>query len=370
MVTPGGFSLAILGTRGVPARYGGFETFAEQLATRLAGRGHRVTVYGRSRYTPAPLEGVESIVLPALYTKHLETASHTFLSTLHCMQRRPDVALMCNTANACFLPLLRANGIPTVLNVDGIEWQRRKWGCGARGVHLLAEHLAAAWADRMVADARFIARYYRERHGVASTQISYGGDLPAPTGRELLIELGLEEGGYDLCVCRFEPENRPLTVVQAHRRLQHPRPLVMVGGAPYARRYQEALRREAGPQVLFTGFRFGDEYRQLLFHARAFLYAGEVGGTHPVLLEAMGAGRLVLYHDTPENRETVGDAGIPFGPGGVDALQAVWEQLQSRPEWPHLFGTRARTRVQRYYRWDTITDAYEDLLLQIAGRRG
>ncbi|MCZ6649845.1 MAG: DUF1972 domain-containing protein [Acidobacteria bacterium] len=370
MATADGLSLSILGTRGVPARYGGFETFAEQLASRLATRGHRVTVYGRSRYSSAPLAGVESIVLPALYTKHLETASHTFLSTLHCMQRRPDVVLMCNTANACFLPLLRATGIPTVLNVDGIEWQRRKWGRGARGVHLLAEHLAAAWADRVVADARFIARYYRERHGIVSAQISYGGDLPAPTGRELLTELGLEEGEYDLCVCRFEPENRPLTVVQAHRRLHHPLPLVMVGGAPYARRYQEALHREAGPQVRFAGFRFGNEYRQLLFHARAFLYAGEVGGTHPVLLEAMGAGRLVLYHDTPENRETVGDAGIPFGPGGVEALRIVWEQLQTQPEWPRLYGTRARTRVQRHYRWDTITDAYEDLLRQVSGRRG
>lgn len=362
-------SLAILGTRGVPARYGGFETFAEQLALRLAARGHRVTVYGRSRYATAhTLAGVESRVLPALYTKHLETASHTFLSTLHCMARRPDVVLMCNTANACFLPLLRAAGIPTVLNVDGIEWQRRKWGRGARGVHLLAEHLAAAWADRVVADASFIARYYRDRHGIDSTQISYGGDLPKPVGREMLTELDLQEGEYDLCVCRFEPENRPLTVVQAHRRLVRPLPLVMVGGAPYAHRYQEALRREAGSEVRFTGFRFGNEYRQLLFHARAFLYAGEVGGTHPVLLEAMGAGRLVLYHDTPENRETVGSAGVPFGPGGVEDLRAVWEEVQAHPDWGRLYGRRAQSRVQKHYRWDTITDAYELLLQQIAGR--
>jgi glycosyltransferase involved in cell wall biosynthesis len=278
------------------------------------------------------------------------------------------VALVCNTANACFLPLLRAAGIPTVLNTDGIEWQRRKWGPAGRAVHLLSEHLAAAWADVLVADASFIARYYRERHRRDAVRIPYGGDLPRPQGTSVLDSLGLKPGGYDLCVCRFEPENRPLAVIQAHRGLERQLPLVMVGGAPYATAYRRRMEAEADAATLFAGYRFGDAYRQLLFNSRALLYAGEVGGTHPVLLEAMGAGRLVIYHDTPENRETVGSAGLPFGPGGADALRSVWQQVAHHPEWPGIYGARGRDRVRRHYRWESVTDSYEQLFRSLARR--
>jgi glycosyltransferase involved in cell wall biosynthesis len=362
------FSLAILGTRGIPARYGGFETFADQLAQRLVQRGHQVSVYGRDRYAASPREGVESIVLPALYSKHLETPSHTLLSVLHCGTRAPDVALLCNTANACFLPLLRASGIPTVLNTDGLEWQRRKWGMAGRTVHLFSEHLAAAWADVLVADAGFIARYYQEHHGRETVRIPYGGDLPRPHNISLLQSLGLEPGGYDLCVCRFEPENRPLTVVKAHAGMDNSLPLVMVGGAPYATAYRRRMEAAADTSTMFTGYRFGDEYRQLLFNCRALIYAGEVGGTHPVLLEAMGAGRLVIYHDTPENRETVGDAGLPFGPGGNESLRTVWQQVEDHPAWAQKFGDCARVRVQQRYLWENVTDAYERLFCALIKR--
>jgi len=361
-----GLSIAILGTRGIPARYGGFETFADQLAQRLTRRGHQVTVYGRDRYVTAGRQGVRSVILPAIYSKHLETPSHTFLSVLHATAHRPDVALVCNTANACFLPLLRAAGIPSVMNTDGIEWQRRKWGAAGRTVHLFSEHLAVAWADVLIADAGFIAEYYQRHHGRRTVRIPYGGDLPRPVSTSVLDSLGLEPGAYDLCVCRFEPENRPLTVIRAHRRLSRGLPLVMVGSAPYANAYRQQMEAEADSSTLFTGYRFGDEYRQLLFNSRALLYAGEVGGTHPVLLEAMGAGRLVIYHDTPENRETVGDAGLPFGPGGEENLRSVWEQVADHPAWPHQYGTRARTRVKQRYQWEDVTDSYEQVFRTLA----
>jgi glycosyltransferase involved in cell wall biosynthesis len=225
-------TLAVLGTRGVPARYGGFETFAEQISARLARRGHEVTVYRRSRYAEGDLPGVQIVTLPALYTKHLETVSHGLLSALHCAGRRPDAALVCNAANAPFLPLLSAAGIATAINVDGIEWQRRKWHALGRAGHRLAEHLAVGLADAVVADAQVIREYYRRAHRQATELIPYGGDLEPPSSRRLLAELHLEPQGYDLCVCRFEPENNPLTVVRGHARLESPLPLIMVGGAP------------------------------------------------------------------------------------------------------------------------------------------
>jgi glycosyltransferase involved in cell wall biosynthesis len=362
-----GLSVFILGTRGIPARYGGFETFAEQLSRRLTRRGHRVAVYCRSRYarTGEEVAGVEAVVLPALYTKYLETVSHGLLSALHCAGRRPDIALICNTVNAFYLPLLSRAGVPTVLNVDGIEWQRRKWNLLGRGVHRLAEHLAAAWADTVIADARVIGDYYRRVHGRRTVFIPYGGDLKPPGATPLLERLGLRPREYDLCVCRFEPENNPLTVVRAHARLGSRTPLVMVGGAPYARRYQAAVRAAADPGVRFLGFRYGEEYRQLLFSARALIYAGEVGGTHPVLLEAMGAGLAVLYNDTPENREVVGEAGLPFGPSSEDQLAVTWRLLDERPDLGAACGRRGREQVHRRYRWDKIADAYEVLFRRL-----
>jgi glycosyltransferase involved in cell wall biosynthesis len=352
----------------VPARYGGFETFAEQLARRLADRGHRVSVYSRTRYaSPHGLPGVDIPVLPAIYTKYLETVSHGLLSALHCCTRRPDVALVCNTVNAFFLPLLAQADLPVVLCVDGLEWQRRKWNHLGRAAHRVAEHLAAAWADVLVADARFIAEHYRAVHQVSPVFIPYGGDLDPPTPGDtgVLEELEVEPGAYDLSVCRFEPENNPLTIVRAHGRLGHSRPLVMVGGAPYARRYQQQLRAAAGPGVRFAGYRYGKDYRQLLFQARAVVYAGEVGGTHPALLEAMGAGRAVVYNDTPENREAVGEAGLPFGPGNEEHLVQVWGRLDREPGLVDHYGSRGRRRVRLHYRWDAVTDAYERLFRRL-----
>ena len=326
-------------------------------------------IYRRTRYAGhGEVPSIESVTLPAIYTKYLETVTHSFLSTLHCTGARPDAALVCNTVNAVLLPLLAAAGIPTVLNVDGIEWQRRKWNAVGRGIHWLSEHLAVRLADIIVADGQTIQAYYWNRHRVETAFIAYGGELPPPRSTQLLDDLRLRPGGYDLCVCRFEPENNPLAVVRAHARLATRTPLIMVGGAPYARRYEQAVRRAAGAGTRFLGPRFAEEYRQLLFHARAVIYAGEVGGTHPVLLEAMGAGRLVVYNDTPENRETVGPAGLPYGPGGEEALLEVWRRLDREPELRDRLGRLASERVHERYRWEAVTGAYEELFLRLAGR--
>ena len=367
--SPARLRLAILGTRGVPARYGGFETFAEQLAIRLAERGHEVRVYGRSRYAeePPPFP-VDAVTLPAVYTKHLETVSHGLLATLHLASRPVDAAIVCNAVHAPLLPLLRAAGVPAVLNVDGLEWRRRKWGGAARAVHRLAEHLAVACADVVVTDARTVQTYYRERHQAETTFIPYGGDLPPAAAGETLSSLGLSPGGYDLCVCRFEPENHPLLVVRARNRLRSRRPLVLVGGAPYARAYETRIRATAGEGVRLVGFRFGMAYRELLFQARAAVVATEAGGSHPVLLEAMGAGLPVLYADTPENREVAADTGLSFPVGDEEALASSWRRLEEDPALGHELGRRAAARIASRYRWEQVTDAYEELLRGLAIR--
>lgn len=359
--------LAILGTRGIPARYGGFETFAQELAVRLVARGHQVTVYTRSYLVPEKLEsfrGVRLVLLPCLRQKHLETLSHTLLSVLHLRKGSCDAVLVCNAANAPLLPLLSAKGFPVALNVDGLERKRRKWGWLGQRYYLLCEALAARWADALVTDARAVQRYYRRVWGRDSVMIPYGGDLELPDTQEALRRFGLSPGGYLLYVSRFEPENNPDRVIEAYREVPGSLPLVMVGGAPYAKALAQRVRALASqdPRVVLTGPLYGQAYRELLAHALAYIHATEVGGTHPALVEAMGAGKVVFYLANRENREVAGEAGVPFTFHAPPTLAARLAAFCADPgAWQH-YGKRAAARVQALYRWDQVAEAYEKLL--------
>jgi glycosyltransferase involved in cell wall biosynthesis len=357
--------IAILGTRGVPASYGGFETFAEELGRRLADRGHDVTVYGRTGFVPSDLQdyrGMRLVVLPSIRTKHLETVTHTFVSAVHASGAGFDAVLMCNAANTPFVRILQVAGVPVALNVDGLERKRRKWGVAGRAYYRLCELLAAVVPDALVTDAEVIRRYYRRSYRAGSTMIAYGGDLEPPTGTATLDELGLVPDGYALYVSRFEPENNPDRVASAWRQLDTERRLVMVGGAPYAGGLVRRVHDLADHRVLLPGTIYGEGYRQLLFGCRLYIHATEVGGTHPALVEAMGAGRPVLYYDTPENREVVGPAGLPFR---FDREPSLGRQLVGSLEDPQRLAALAsasRRRVAERYRWSEVADAYEHLL--------
>jgi glycosyltransferase involved in cell wall biosynthesis len=360
--------LAILGTRGVPASYGGFETFAEELGRRLAERGHDVTVYGRSGFVDPALgayRGMRLVVLPALYTKHLETVSHTFIAAIHAAGQGFDAVLLCNAANAPFVRILQLGGTPVALNVDGLERKRRKWGLAGRAYYRLCERLAASVPDALVTDAEVIRRYYRRCFGAPSQMIVYGGDLERPAGTATLDRLGLTAGEYLLYVSRFEPENNPDRVVEAYSRVAGARQLVMVGGAPYARELTERVRALADRRVVLPGPIYGEGYRELLFGCRLYIHATEVGGTHPALVEAMGAGRPVLYYDTPENREVVADAGRRFRFTGQAALEAVLAEVVDDPPQLAELAARSRRRVDERYRWHDVADAYERMLREL-----
>jgi glycosyltransferase involved in cell wall biosynthesis len=369
--------IALLGTRGIPACYGGFETLAEELSARLVARGHNVIVYTRSHLAAPGLRehrGATIRVLPAIKGKAIETLSHTALSCLDVSRASADVVLLCNAANAPLVPILHARGLKVALNVDGLERKRRKWGAFGRSYYRLCEGLAARWADRVVTDAAVIARYYRRAWRRDSVMIPYGGDLTAPRGDETLRRFGLEPLRYLLYVSRLEPENNPDRVIEAYRSVPGDERLVLVGGAPYARELQQRLQQLAAAdrRVLLTGPVYGEGYRQLLFNAGAYIHATEVGGTHPALVEAMGAGRVVLFLDNLENREVVREAGVAFRFVPPYTLTDALRELVSDPSRFAGLGEAARARVARHYRWDDVTDAYERLLEELcsASRRG
>lgn len=357
--------VAILGTRGVPANYGGFETFAEELGARLAERGHDVTVYGRRGFIDPTLgahRGMRLVVLPSIPTKHLETVSNTLLASLHAMFARYDAVLLCNAANSPFIPILRWTGIPVAINVDGLERKRRKWGAAGRTYYRLGEQLSAWLPNTLVTDARVIQRYYRRFYSRPSVMIPYGGDLQAPDGTGTLERMGLSPGEYVLYVSRFEPENNPDRVLEAWSRVDTTRRLVMVGGAPYAPELVRRIHELADDRVLLPGPVYGEGYRELLFHSRIYVHATEVGGTHPALVEAMGAGRPVLYYDTPENREVAAGAGVGFRFSGRNALETRLEELLEDQSELAGLSEASQRRVAERFRWSQVADAYEEVL--------
>ena len=359
--------IALLGTRGIPACYGGFETFAEELCTRLVARGHDVTVYCRDPLAEEFYRGVRRAYLPPVRHKYLETIAHTFTSTLHLLRRPVDVALYCNGANAIFTPLARAAGMRVALNVDGLERKRKKWNALARGWYLLSEALSTFCPNEIVTDAAQIRAYYRERYGAQSTFIPYG----APTGtvptQAALDQLGIERRGYFLYVTRFEPENNPLLVREVFERVATDRKLVLVGDAPYAADYIRRVRDTSDARVLLPGAIYGDGYHELQSHSFAYIHATEVGGTHPALIEALGRGALVLYLMTPENHEVAGGAGLPFddAAGLERRLRQVLDMSESERD---ALRQAARQRVEQRYSWDAVTLAYEGLFYRLMGQ--
>jgi glycosyltransferase involved in cell wall biosynthesis len=355
---------AIVGTRGIPARYGGFETFAEELSTRLAERGHYLLVYCRDRPSAPEYRGVHLKHLPTVRHKYFDTVIHTFLSTLHLLTRRQDAVLYCNAANAVFTWMPRVFGMPVALNVDGLERQRKKWNRAAKAWYRMSEWLATWMPNVTVTDAARIAEYYRDRYHRVSQMIPYGADTGAVQTTEALDRLGLEPRKYFLYVSRMEPENNALLVRQAFERVTSSMRLALIGDAPYAADYIRQVRETRDPRVVIPGAIYGQGYRELGSHCFAYIHATEVGGTHPALIEAMGRGALTLYLDTPENAEVAGGAGIPFDPSNLaGVLQRVIEMSEEeREEWR----VRAMERVRSRYSWDAVTDAYEKLLTGLA----
>ena len=364
--------IAILGTRGIPGSYGGFETFAEEFAARLVERGHHVTVYcrtGNAPGRPARHRGAELVHLPAVRHKYAETLTHTFYSAMHALTRSYDIVYVCNSANApiCFIPWLRRQRV--VLNVDGLEWQRAKWGGLAKRYYRWAAGLAARMPIEVVTDADVIQRYYRDEFGRETRCFPYGTQLYSRGhGADRLGAMSLESGRYLLYVSRMERENNARLVVDAYRKVETDIPLVMVGDAPYAQDYIREVRAAADPRVRFLGYRFGEDYHSLQANALAYVQATEVGGTHPALVEALGHRNAVLAHDVPEHREVVGDAGRYFNYRDADDLAALMRTVIADPAEVERLRILAEERVLERYTWDAVTSDYEAYFRELLGR--
>lgn len=361
--------IAMVGTRGIPASYSGFETCVEQLGSRLVNRGHEVTVYCRShhiRYPGGDYLGMRLIKLPSLRQKHLDTLVHTLLSVLHAARHPFDMVLMFIVGNSPLAAIPRLVGQKVVLNVDGPDWERAKWGPWAKRYLRLAEYLATKVPHAIVTDSGAVESYYLTRYGARSACIAYGAEVEwAPAG-EYLRRYDLAPRRYILFVGRLVPENCVHHLVEAFEGLRTDFKCVIIGDAPYAEDYIRRLRATRNPQVVFTGYLFGDGYRELASHPYCFVEPSEVGGTHPALIEAMGLGNCVVVNDTPPNLETMGDAGLAYtGRHGAADLRRQLQWLIDHPDQVEAYRCRAKQRTQTCYSWEAITEQYERLFAAV-----
>ncbi|MCC6485603.1 MAG: DUF1972 domain-containing protein [Armatimonadetes bacterium] len=366
--------IAFVGTRGVPASYSGFETFVEELGARLAASGHQVTVYCRSHhitYAGDSYRGMRLVKLPTITNKYLDTLVHSKLSMYHALYCvRPDVIYVCGQGNAVTLLLPRMAGTPTVINVDGPDWERQKWNRFARWFLKSSERVAVKLADIVIADSREVQRYYRSHYNADTTYIAYGADVPEQRpGTETLEKYGLKDREYFLFVGRLVPENCAHHLVEAFEHLQTDKKCVIVGDAPYAEEYKAHLKLTSNPNVVFTGYVFGDGYRELSSHAYVHCLTSEVGGTHPALVEAMAFGNCVVVNDIPTNLETIGEAGLSYsGKAGADSLRNVLQWTLEHHEEVQSLREKARARVLSEYSWEVITQRYEELFREMTGQ--
>jgi glycosyltransferase involved in cell wall biosynthesis len=363
--------IAIIGTRGIPARYGGFETCVDEVATRLVELGHEVWVYcrkGNYAYDGSDYKGVKLVVLPTLRMKSLDTITHSALSTLHLMRSRWDVVHIYGLGNAIYLVVLKLLGLRTVISVDGLEWNRKKWGWFARFWFKFSEFVVRRFADSIIADSNVIRGYYRETHGVGAEYIPYGAYIDSLNGNEHLAESTLASRGYVLFVGRLIPEKGVHFLINAFRDVRTDKKLVIVGDDPYHKEYVDSLKRSGDGRVVFMGYVYGDRYSDLCKHAYLYVQPSELEGTSPALLAAMGYGCCVLVNGIDENRETIADAGLVYARNDVVDFSRKLQYLVDNPAVVEDYRRRAIARVQAHYNWDTIAGDMERLYMGISGK--
>lgn len=356
--------IAVLGARGIPARYGGFDTLVEELSVRLVNQyGFDVTVYCRSNYYEKRQQyysNVRCYYINAWRIKGLESLLHTFLTALHAITKRFDIFFIVDPANAPIGIFLKLLGKKVVIHTDGLGWKRRKWGRLSRKYYKWVESLCARYIKTIVTDNPVMRDYYIENYHRDSVCIAYGAENASGFDDSVLQEYNLLRRHYLLVVARLEQENNTDLIIREYVASEVDMPLVIVGDAPYDRDYMETLKGLASERVLFVG-RVDDQAKLNTLYAEAYLYihGHEVGGTNPSLLRAMGLGTAPLVIDVPFNTSVIDGCGFTFN-SKVGSLSEVLKQLIRTPEQVEQKGNLAKQRADELFTWASVAARYKE----------
>jgi len=365
--------LAMIGMRGLPAdlpKAGGGERETEAKSIRLSERGHQVTVYCRwhyNRHPVSPYHGIRLVSLPSIPTKNLDTISHTFLATLHALaNNRVDVICYHGMGNALFLPLVRLGRKKSVVYMDGLDWERPKWGRLAR----MALKIAAQWAfrlsDAVYVDNQASQKVFKSLFGYEPEVITLAADLWDHPGANQLPQYGLQPEKYILFVGLLKPDKGVHHLIQAYRDVETAMPLVIVGDSTDEPEYKKYLYDMADKRVRFLGFVYGQAARQLFANACIYVQPSIMEGNSPSLMSAMACGRCTVVSGIEQNLETIGDTGIAFKPGDASHLHLILSDLIHNPEKIASLGRQARSRIEQVYNWDVVVDQLERLYKRVS----
>ncbi|MDD5009460.1 MAG: DUF1972 domain-containing protein [Syntrophorhabdaceae bacterium] len=362
--------IAIIGTRGIPAQYSGYDTLAEELALRLANdHGVHVTVYCRSPYyekKPTWVSNVECIYLPSGRAKGIESLFHTGLSVLHALTGSYDVIFVVDPGNALWCLLLKWFGKKIVIHTDGLGWKRRKWGRCARLYYKWAERISTLAATALVSDSPVMKGYYRDTYHAETVYIPYGAEPTVGMDETILGEVSVKPHHYLLVVARLEPENNTDLIIKEYVASKVSLPLVVVGDSPYGKDYLSRLHALANDRVYFTGRIFDQKRLNSLYkHAFLYIHGHEVGGTNPSLLRAMGLQTPPLVLNVPFNTIVTGGNGFTFEKE-VDGLSTTLQRLVLEPAMVRETGMRAKEWADRHFTWQSVVAAYKELFNSLA----
>jgi glycosyltransferase involved in cell wall biosynthesis len=361
--------IALIGGRGVISKYSGIETYYEEIGKRLAEMGHDVTVYCRTYFSPAQAQhnGMRLVRLPTIRSKHLETLLHTLLSTVHVIFGNSDIVHYHCLGPALFSFLPRWFGKKTAVTVQGLDWQRRKWGRIASAALRLGERAAIKLPDTTVVVSRTLQEYYRERYETEPLYVPNGTKLRQRRTAGRLLDWGLTPDGYVLFLGRFSPEKNCDLLIQAFENIEAPVKLVLAGGSSHTGDYVRELREHESSRILIMDWLSGEALDELLTHAMLLVLPSDLEGLSLVLLDAMGAGVPVLASDVPENCELVDDSGFTFRHGDREDLERMLRLLISEPSIRKTAANKAREKVREHYLWNQVAKDIEGIYLGMTG---
>ncbi len=344
---------------------GGIERYTRELAIRLAGRGHRVEVFAMPHYGPSTRErqGVRIVRVPCLPGVATEKLSAAFSAAAVCALRgaKPDLVHFHSVAAGAFAWLPRLRGIPCVLQMHGVEWQRGRWNRFGRAVLRFLEQRAISQADALTGVSQALCDFYTRRYGTGFTCITGGVEPATPVPAQEILRLGLQPGRYILFVGRLVQEKGVHHLIRAFRQVNPDCHLVIAGEARGEAPYRRELETLAGPdpRIHWIGAVAGRLLEELFSHSRLFVQPSDMEGLCFTLLEAMSYGRLCLASDIPALREVLGDTGLFFMSGDAADLAARLREALGLPDAGRPLGQRAAQRVAAHYSWEPITDQWE-----------
>lgn len=359
--------IAILGTRGIPASYSAFEACVEELVPRLVKKGRKVTVYCRTHYQKSRLKsykGATLISLPTMKNKYLDTFIHTFLSTLHVIFRDTDIVQYFGVGNSIFTVIPRMFGKKTFINVDGLDWTREKWPYLARLFLKFSGLLATLLPTDVITDSKKIAEYYARIFKKSPHYIPYGATIATSSknAKDILDKFTLEKNRYIFFAGRLVPENNIHHLISAYNKISTDMKLVIAGKGAYEKNYINSLKNNTNPNIVFTGFLTGEDYRNICCNAYLFVEPTHASGTHTAILDAMGYGNCVLVNDIPTNLEVISDAGFSYDGSKKDEdLKNKIEWLINHPGIVDEYRAKAIEHVKKNYDWEDVTSLYEKL---------